>query len=269
MSLRIKNITSLVDMVRHEPITFKKDITFDNTATLSSTLSVADTATFAGAIDANSTSDFQGAMNLQAGLAVAGAIDANSTSDFQGAMNLQAGLTVAGACNLATTAQIIAGDGILDGTGTLYKASVTTRGNIIYTDILIDLTGLQSSDAGDIIGKAGVAECHIGQITAAINGTILGGTMTCLEVPNGGETDIDLYYADAETGAENNAISTATNEVQITNNGDHTIGRVTPFLNLIIPPANKYLYLVAGPAGLIEGEYSAGRFLIQMWGYAA
>ena len=259
--MKIKSIPNMIDLVRDKKITFTNDITLNKTATLQAGLTVA------GAIDANSTSDFQGAMNLQAGLTVAGAIDANSTSDFQGAMNLQAGLTVAGACNLATTAQMTAGTGITTGTGTLYKASVITKGNIIYTDILMDITGLASSHAVDIIGKAGIANCHIGQVTAAINGTILGGTMTCLEVPNGGDPDIDLWYADESTGTEDASIESLSNGIQVTDNGDHTIGRVTPFLNLIIPPANKYLYLVAGAA--TNANYSAGRFLIQMWGYAA
>ena len=168
-----------------------------------------------------------------------------------------------------TAPQMTAGTGITTGDGTLVKYAVSTVGNIIYTDILLDITGLDDGGAAnDIIGvDGGTANCHIGQITAAVNGTILGGTMTCLEVPAGGDPDIDLFYGDEATGAENAAWTSLTNNTLLTNNGDHTIGRVTPFLNTVVPPADKYLYMRCGDN--TGGEYSAGRFLIRMWGYAA
>ena len=75
--------------------------------------------------------------------------------------------------NAATT--LSAGAGITGGTGTIYKSEVVKLGDIIRTTIIIDLTGLSSSAAADIIGKASTASCHLGQITAAINGTILFG----------------------------------------------------------------------------------------------
>ena len=158
-----------------------------------------------------------------------------------------------------------AGTGITSASGEVYKVAVYTIGGIIYTDILIDVTGLDSSDANDIIGKSGTANCHIGQITAAINGTIFGGSIKCLEVPGGGDTDIDLYYADESTGTEDELVSGLTNQIQITNNGAHTIGRETPFLDTVIPAADKYLYLVAG--GGVNNTYTAGKFLIRMYGY--
>ena len=181
------------------------------------------------------------------------------------AQTVTSAVEVAGASSIATTAQMTAGTGITTGTGTLYKASVVTIGNIIYTDILIDVTGLSSEAAGDIIGKASTANSHIGQITAAVNGTIFGGSVTCLEVPGQGDPDIDLYYADEAT--EGAAVSGLSNQVQVTNNGDHTIGRVTPFLDTVFPAANKYLYLVDG--GGTNAVYNAGRLLIRMYGYAA
>ena len=183
------------------------------------------------------------------------------------AQTVTSAVTVAGASSIATTAQMTAGTGITTGTGTLYKASVVTIGNIIYTDILVDVSGLSSEAAGDIIGKASTANSHIGQITAAVNGTIFGGSVTCLEVPANGDPDIDLYYADEATGTEGAAVSGLSNQVQVTNNGDHTVGRVTPFLNTVFPAADKYLYLVDG--GGTNAVYNAGRLLIRMYGYAA
>ena len=207
------------------------------------------------------------------------------------------GVDIVSATALATVSPVSAGRGILSasagtysfgpamGLGTVYKTSVVTVGNIIYTDILIDLTGLDSATSGSIIGHDAIdssepTQCHIGQINASVNGTIFGGSVTCLEVPAGGDADIDLFYADEATGAHAAAITSLTNDKQVTNNGDHTIGRVTPFMDASVtsqgsvlgaaetmPADGKYLYLV--DSGGTDVTYSAGRLLIRMYGYNA
>ena len=127
---------------------------------------------------------------------------------------------------LGTTAvtALTAGTGITGGTGTVYKSDVQKLGDIFHTRILIDLTGLASSGSGDIIGKAATANSHIGQITAAINGTVLGGKLTCLEAPAGGDPDINLWYADEATGTEDAAITGLSNQVQMCDSGDLALG---------------------------------------------
>jgi hypothetical protein len=194
----------------------------------------------------------------------------NERVEFKRATTVLSAFSASGACDLATTAQLTAGTGITTGTGTFYKTSVITKGNIVYTDIIIDITGLSNGHAGDIIGKADQANCHIGQITTAINGTIVGGTVTCLEVPAAGDPDIDLYCATESTGTEDTLI-TGLEETNLTDAGTHTVGKVSPFLSMVgtgIP--DKYLYLVSGNGPTFSANlYTAGRFLIQMWGYAA
>ena len=155
------------------------------------------------------------------------------------------------------------GAGILAGSGTLYQSSVTRQGNIITTRILMDLTGLASTTTDlDIIGTAGV--CHIGQITAAVNGTILGGTMTCFEVPAGGADDIDLYAATEATGAYDGAVGDLAETAVVTSGAAWSNGRVLPIIADTIA-ANKYLYLTGGEAGT-AATYTAGRFLIELFG---
>jgi len=200
----------------------------------------------------------------------------NETVDFKKSITITSTLSTTDACSLATTAQMTAGTGITSGEEVLYKSSVITKGNIIYTDILIDMTGLTSTDQlGDIIGMDAAANCHIGQITAAINGTILGGTMTCLKTPAGGEVDIDLYSATVATGTENAAIGDLTETVVLNTGADWKIapastsaaGTIKSFGDV---PDNGYLYFTVGTSSSpTAGNYSAGRFLIQMWGYAA
>jgi molybdenum cofactor synthesis domain-containing protein len=142
-------------------------------------------------------------------------------------------------------------------------ARVTKIGSMYKTEILIDLTGLRSTAGGDIIGDDGTAlACHIGQITAAVNGTIFAGRISCLETPTGGDPDIDLFAATAGTAVEDTAISGVTGQASLVNAGDHAVGgfdMLTAF-----PAANSYLYLVAGDT--TDADYTAGILLIELWG---
>ena len=166
---------------------------------------------------------------------------------------------------LGTTAvtTLTAGTGITAGTGTIYRADVQKLGNIFHTRILIDLTGLASSGSGDIIGKAATANSHIGQITAAVNGTVLSGKLTCMEAPAGGDPDINLWYADEATGTEDAAITGLTNQVQMCDSGDLALGSM---VSIPTPPAaDKYIYMVTGAA--TDANYTAGKILIEFFGY--
>ena len=132
-----------------------------------------------------------------------------SKNTTTGAFTTQASISSAGFASLdANTLATEAGTGITGGTGTIYRSSVMRSGGIITTRILIDLTGLRSTASGDIIGVNGTSNaCHIGQITAARNGTILTGSMECFEAPAGGDPDINVHSATESTGVEDGAIS--------------------------------------------------------------
>ena len=198
--------------------------------------------------------------------ATTGAITDNTTIDSSG--NIVAGgtATFAGIVDLNGNT-MSAGTGITTGTGTVYAGAAVKVGGVYSTSILIDLTGLASSGSGDIIGKAGTANSNIGQITAANNGTILAGQLNVYEAPAGGDPDIDFWYADEATGTEDAAITGLSNQVQLMNNGDLTAASIDYFTAGAVPAADKYLYLVTGAA--TDGNYSAGRLLIEMWGYDA
>jgi len=152
------------------------------------------------------------------------------------------------------------GTGITTGTGTICKANGGLMGGIYTMSILIDLTGLNSGGtAGDIIGVNGTAlPCYIAQLPTM---TVLGGRMTCLETPAGGDTDIDLYSATEGTGVEDSAI-TALTETEIINAGAQTRGTLTYFS--ADPATNAYFYLVG--QGTANATYTAGRFLIEIFG---
>ena len=148
-----------------------------------------------------------------------------ATAASTGVETTQMSISSAGFISLdANTMAVEAGTGITTGTGTIYRSSVQRSGGIITTRILIDLTGLRSTGSGDIIGVDGTAlVCHIGQITAARNGTILTGSMECFEAPAGGDPDINVHSATEGTGVEDGEIGDLT-ETLLVNAGDATLG---------------------------------------------
>jgi len=153
------------------------------------------------------------------------------------------------------------GSGITAGSGEVCEHSVIRAGGLYETTIMIDLTSLNSGDANDIIGNNAAGNCHIGQITAAKNGTIVGGYLMCLETPVTADTDIDLYSAAESTGTEDTQIGDLT-ETQLCNSGALAGGTLVSLTSL--PAANEYLYLVCGTG--VNDTYSAGKILIKLWG---
>jgi len=168
-----------------------------------------------------------------------------------------------GAADLSAQDSMVPAAGFISGTGTLFESSVVQQGGIIKTTILMDITGAQSSTTDlDIIGDTGVS--YIGQVTAAKNGTLLYGQMTCLETPAGGVTDIDLYSATEATGAFDGGVAALTETALLTKGGAWS-GAVTPTIMTALPAADEYLYLTGGAAGTASA-YTGGRFLIEFWG---
>ena len=181
-------------------------------------------------------------------------------------VNVTDDTVITGAVSLNTTARMAAGSGITAVAAAIVKHNVITMGNIIETTIILDLTGLNSGDAdGDIIGKVGTANCHYGQVTAAVNGTILFGSMECFEAPAGGEPDIDLFTATVSTGTEETLITALTETSLLTTNADWTLGLYKTLTT--VPPADGYLYLVAS-GGATNDTYTAGKYMIKLYGYA-
>lgn len=163
------------------------------------------------------------------------------------------------------TSLVTAGAGITAGTDTVYTSSVSRNGGTIVTQIMVDLTGLEGAGtADDIIGVNAAADCHLGQITAAVNGTILAVRLTCLEAPAGGNADIDVYSAVESTGVENAAISGLTSTLLV-NGAAQTLGKVT--IGAGVPAADEYLYLTCGTA--TDATFTAGKLLIELFGYDA
>lgn len=156
------------------------------------------------------------------------------------------------------------GSGIA-GTAAACGGNVTKIGPVFKTEIFVDVAGLNSgTSAGDLIGKTLTANCHIGLLTAAKNGTIVYGQITCIETPATGDPDVDFYGTVLEaTGTQDAALSTITNESLLLNNGDWTGAPATPIAMTALPGPG-YLYMSDG--GGTAATYSAGQFLVELWG---
>lgn len=194
---------------------------------------------------------------------------------FSGPVNSVAGFEEDGVAISATAAELnaldtsangvllVPGTGLSTGTGFVYKVGVTRTGDTVTTKIYMDLTGLNSGGAAaDIIGVNDAANCHFGQVTNAITGTIYAGFMDCGEVPTGGDPDINLGSGDESTGTENEALSGLTNSVALCNSGDLAIGTRVNFTAL--PADDQYLYLTVGTQTV--ADYTAGMVVITLLG---
>ena len=178
---------------------------------------------------------------------------------------LATGAEINGAADLSAQV-MVPGVGITAGVGTVFKTSVVKHGDIIKTTMIIDLTGLSATTtADDIIGTAGVS--HIGQITAALNGTLFYGQVTCLETPAGGDLDIDFWSATEGTGAYDALVTDLAEVIMRANGGNWAAAVATPIAFTNLPAADKYMYMAVGSAGGAPGEYSAGQFMIELYGF--
>lgn len=139
--------------------------------------------------------------------------------------------------------------------------------NKVKTNIIIDLTDLESEDTlADIIGNDGASSCHFGQIKYSQTGIIYKSVITCIEVPAGGEVDIDVYQSSVGTGTEGALVTALTNSTQLLNmNADWTAGTSKTFTTN--PSDIYYLYLSVGTdSSPTAGTYTTGKFLIEMYG---
>ena len=137
---------------------------------------------------------------------------------------------------------------------------------VFVTELLLDITGLQNSGTqNDIIGDDGEANCHFGQLLTTTVGTIQAAKITCVETPAGGNTDVDFYCAVESTGAEN-ALITGLTETLLVNHGAWTEGDEEIIPSTTLPAVNQYLYIADGTGGGGDQTYTAGRFLITLYG---
>ena len=158
------------------------------------------------------------------------------------------------------------GSGLRAASGFKFNSSKSYHGLFFHAEILMDITDLSSTaDDGDVIGNGTDAKCWVYQVGTATNhqrGSFLdvAGTVTCLQAPAGGDTDIDFYEDTLSTRAGGYDISGA--DKILNKGGAWAAGDVIP---ITAPPSNSYVYMASG-GGSSAGTYTAGIFLIELYG---
>jgi hypothetical protein len=144
---------------------------------------------------------------------------------------------------------------------------VNKVGGTIVTSILIDLHGGfdGSASADRIIGNGTDANAYIAELTKEVNGIPILLEFGCVEVPTGGDPDINVDISATGTTASGAAVASGT---QMMNNGDLTLG----YYNSVDAGATmaalskKYIYLVQGDS--TDAAYTAGKIVIKVHGAA-
>jgi len=135
---------------------------------------------------------------------------------------------------------------------------------MILQEIFVDLNAAAVSGVGtdgDAIGEAAGGTAFIGQITAALNGTVQAIEVICVEAPTTGTPDINLYSNASGALVYGDALGGGTLLVDAA--GAWTLGMVKAAANL--PAADHYLYLGEGDAAG-AGAYATGKFIIRIYG---
>ncbi len=143
----------------------------------------------------------------------------------------------------------------------------------IVTTILADITGLLSSGTvKDVIGEDDTAAAYLTRITSAVNGVIYRASIACTETPAGSnaEADLDLVTS-SDSLAEDAEYDSGTTEVAlIPATADWTLGlyrESAAGLDCGAITANShYVYLADGSGAASGGTYTAGKFIIKLYG---
>ena len=196
--------------------------------------------------------------------------DAN---DINGEANLTfdgSTLTVAGSVVVNTSNANAKGAGF--GATANVSSHIEKRNGHIVSTFYVDLQNLRSNNgANHIIGTNAGSDSYFTRVTKAINGTVYRVLMVCIEAPDGGAVDIDLYSNQDEVNTGDNASSAGSNQIQLINGGSWAIGNAKEGLGqggTWSGLDDDYLYLAHGSGGLTNADLTQGKYMIKLYGVA-
>ena len=136
------------------------------------------------------------------------------------------------------------------------------KDGVIITQVIIDITGLyDGGTANDAIGLATADYCYIGKNVVATNGIIFKAELSCIEVPAGGDPDINIVENTSGTIAGDAAVGTA---YVSGDSGDLAAGNTIQLLTPAVT-ADYYYYLAIGTS--TGATYTAGMLIFTTWGH--
>ena len=132
----------------------------------------------------------------------------------------------------------------------------------------VDITNAESkADILDVIGTGTSSSVYIGKCSTTYVGYVYKAEMMCIEVPAGGDLDVDLYSNTADLATDDAVTSSGTSVELINAGGNWAVGMrkiSTAGLTMTDGLHDHYLYLTTG--GGTAGTYTAGKFVIKLYG---
>ena len=176
-------------------------------------------------------------------------------------------LTGSGAIELHTSTMPASGSGWVAAHNV--EPYVAKVNGIIETTLIVDIDDTAIEGATDAaIGKDGQANVWFAKITQAVNGTIFKVMMTCAELPDGSNQDIDLWGNDQQLAHAADVDGSGNRQQIIDRNGNWTLGMSKEqLLDLGGGLNNYYLCLTNGGSSVgTEVTYTQGTFIIKLFG---
>ena len=152
------------------------------------------------------------------------------------------------------------------------KSFVAKINEEFITTILIDIEDLYStSTRSGAIGENSGTNSYITRLSADVNGVIYKAEMGCIETPAGtdAETDIVLAAISAAPDTGDDVTRGSGYKVLVDIASSWSIGKWTDGgLRTDYGDLNdKYLFLHGGAPSARGGQYTAGKFVIKLYGY--
>ena len=150
-----------------------------------------------------------------------------------------------------------------------YRHTDATTG-LITTEIHIDLTGLTGDGTQNkVIGiKADAPDAYLYRNVVANNGVLFKTEISCIELPAGGGTvDVNFVWAASATLGYNDAGGTTYGINSGTWVAGNTLTSYDGLVSVTSGTADHYLYLTDGDGNGDDSVFTAGQYVIKLYGY--
>ena len=152
------------------------------------------------------------------------------------------------------------------------KSFVAKINEEFITTILIDIEDLYStSTRSGVIGENSGTNSYITRLSNTVNGVIYKAEMACIETPAGTDAETDIVLAAVNAAPDTGDDETRSSGYQVlVDLGDRwSIGKsMDAGLSTNYGDLNdKYLFLHGGASSARGGQYTAGKFVIKLYGY--
>ena len=139
------------------------------------------------------------------------------------------------------------------------------------TTILIDIEDLYSTSmVTGVIGENSGTNSYITRLSTDVNGVIYKAEMACIETPAGTNAETDIVLATASVAADTGDRTTMSGyQALLDPSAAWYIGMsVVTATKVNLGDLNdKYLFLHGGASAARGGQYTAGKFVIKLYGY--